>query len=46
MEEYFIGWLYWDVRIVFIYGGILEIMKEIIVKIVIDEVEYKFVYKK
>ncbi len=46
MEEYPIGRLYRDVRIAPIYGGTSEIMKEIIAKIVIDEVEYKPVYKK
>ncbi len=46
MEEYPIGRIYRDVRIAPIYGGISEIMKEIIAKMVIDEVEYKPVYKK
>lgn len=46
MEEYPIGRLYRDVRIAPIYGGTSEIMKEIIAKMLIDQVEYKPVYKK
>jgi len=46
MEEYPIGRIYRDVRIAPIYGGTSEIMKEIIAKMVIDEVEYKPVYPK
>ncbi|MEM6803826.1 MAG: acyl-CoA dehydrogenase family protein [Bacteroidota bacterium] len=46
MEEYPIGRIYRDVRIAPVYGGTSEIMKEIIAKMVIDEVEYKPVYKK
>ena len=46
MEEYPIGRIYRDVRIAPIYGGTSEIMKEIIAKMVIDQVEYKPVYKK
>lgn len=46
MEEYPIGRIYRDVRIAPIYGGTSEIMKEIIAKMVIDDVEYKPVYKK
>lgn len=46
MEEYPIGRIYRDVRVAPIYGGTSEIMKEIIAKMVIDEVEYKPVYKK
>ena len=45
MEEYPIGRIYRDVRVIPIYGGTSEIMKEIISKIVIDQVEYKPVYK-
>lgn len=46
MEEYPIGRLYRDVRVAPIYGGTSEIMKEIIAKMLIDQVEYKPVYKK
>lgn len=46
MEEYPIGRVYRDVRIAPIYGGTSEIMKEIIAKMVIDQVAYKPVYKK
>ncbi|MEM7106169.1 MAG: acyl-CoA dehydrogenase family protein [Bacteroidota bacterium] len=46
MEEYPIGRIYRDVRIIPIYGGTSEIMKEIIAKMVIDKVDYKPVYKK
>ena len=46
MEEYPIGRLYRDVRIMPIYGGTSEIMKEIISKIVIDDVKYQTSYDK
>jgi alkylation response protein AidB-like acyl-CoA dehydrogenase len=46
MEEYPIGRIFRDVRIVPIYGGTSEIMKEIIAKIVIDKVSYKPAYRK
>ena len=46
MEEYPIGRIYRDVRIAPIYGGTSEIMKEIIAKMIIDQVEYKPAYKK
>ncbi len=45
MEEYPIARLYRDVRVIPIYAGTSEIMKEIIAKIVIDKVEYKPAYK-
>jgi len=45
MEEYPIGRIYRDVRVIPIYGGTSEIMKEIIAKIVIDKKEYKPAYK-
>ena len=44
MEEYPIGRIYRDVRVIPIYGGTSEIMKEIIAKIVIDKKEYKPAY--
>ena len=46
MEEYPIGRLYRDARVIPIYGGTSEIMKEIISKIVIDRKQYKPAYKK
>ncbi|MGB0839900.1 MAG: acyl-CoA dehydrogenase family protein [Chitinophagales bacterium] len=46
MEEYPIARMYRDARVIPIYGGTSEIMKEIIAKMVIDKVEYKPVYKK
>ena len=46
MEEYPIGRIYRDVRVAPIYGGTSEIMKEVIAKMVIDQVAYKPVYKK
>ena len=46
MEEYPIGRLYRDVRVIPIYGGTSEIMKEIIAKIVVDNKSYKPAYKK
>ena len=46
MEEYPIGRIYRDVRVLPIYGGTSEIMKEIIAKIIIDKKEYKPAYKK
>jgi len=46
MEEYPIGRIYRDVRVVPIYGGTSEIMKEIIAKMVIDNVSYKPAYSK
>lgn len=44
MEEYPIARIYRDVRVIPIYAGTSEIMKEIIAKIVIDGVEYKPAY--
>ncbi len=46
MEEYPIGRIFRDVRVVPIYGGTSEIMKEVIAKMIIDKVGYKPVYKK
>lgn len=46
MEEYPIARLYRDVRVIPIFAGTSEIMKEIIAKIVVDKVEYKPAYKK
>ncbi len=46
MNEYPIGRIYRDVRVLPIYAGTSEIMKEIIAKMVIDKKEYKPVYKK
>jgi len=46
MEEYPIGRIHRDVRVMPIYGGTSEIMKEIIAKIIIDKKEYKPVYNK
>jgi len=46
MEEYPIGRIHRDVRVMPIYGGTSEIMKEIIAKMIIDKKEYKPVYKK
>jgi len=46
MEEYPIGRLYRDARVIPIYGGTSEIMKEIIAKIVVDKKNYKPAYKK
>lgn len=46
MEEYPIARMYRDVRVIPIYAGTSEIMKEIIAKIIIDKVEYKPVYEK
>ena len=46
MEEYPIGRIHRDVRVLPIYGGTSEIMKEIIAKIIIDKKEYKPAYKK
>ena len=46
MEEYPIARMYRDVRVVPIYAGTSEIMKEILAKIIIDDVEYKPVYSK
>jgi alkylation response protein AidB-like acyl-CoA dehydrogenase len=46
MEEYPIGRLHRDVRVIPIYGGTSEIMKEIIAKMVIDNVSYKPAYVK
>ena len=45
MEEYPIGRFYRDMRILPIYGGTSEIMKEVIAKIIIDKAQYKPVYK-
>ena len=44
MEDYPIARLYRDVRVLSIYAGTSEIMKEIIAKMVIDQLEYKPVY--
>jgi len=44
MEEYPIGRLYKDVRVIPIYAGTSEIMKEIIAKTIIDSQEYKNAY--
>ncbi len=46
MEEYPIGRIHRDVRVLPIYGGTSEIMKEIIAKIIIDKKSYKPAYKK
>lgn len=46
MEEYPIGRIHRDVRVLPIYAGTSEIMKEIIAKIIIDKREYKPAYKK
>ena len=46
MEEYPIARLYRDVRVIPIFAGTSEIMKEIIAKIEIEKVEYKPSYKK
>lgn len=46
MEEYPIARIYRDVRVVPIYGGTSEIMKEILAKMLLDGVSYKPVYKK
>lgn len=45
MEEYPIARLYRDVRVIPIFAGTSEIMKEIIAKIEIEKVEYKPTYK-
>lgn len=45
MEEYPIARIYRDVRVIPIYAGTSEIMKEIIAKMVIDGVDYKPAYK-
>lgn len=45
MEEYPIGRIYRDVRVIPVYGGTSEIMKEIIAKILIDKKEYRPAYK-
>jgi alkylation response protein AidB-like acyl-CoA dehydrogenase len=44
IEEYPIARLYRDVRVIPIYAGTSEIMKEIISKIIIDKKEYKPAY--
>lgn len=46
MEEYPIARMYRDVRVIPIYAGTSEIMKEIIAKMIIDGVEYKPAYAK
>ena len=46
MEEFPIGRIYRDVRVLPIYGGTSEIMKEVIAKIVIDSKQYQAAYKK
>lgn len=45
MEEYPIGRIYRDARVIPVYGGTSEIMKEIISKMVIDKKSYKPAYK-
>jgi acyl-CoA dehydrogenase len=44
MEEYPIGRIFRDVRVLSIYAGTSEIMKEVIAKIVIDQKTYKPAY--
>ena len=44
MEDYPIARLFRDARVLSIYAGTSEIMKEIIAKMVIDEIEYKPIY--
>lgn len=44
MEEYPIARIYRDVRVIPIYAGTSEIMKEIIAKIIIDGADYKPAY--
>lgn len=44
MEDFPIGRVYRDVRVMPIYGGTSEIMKEIIAKMVIDQQRYKSAY--
>jgi acyl-CoA dehydrogenase len=44
MEEYTIARMYRDARVGTIVGGTSEIMKEILAKIVIDDVQYKSAY--
>lgn len=46
MEEFPIARVYRDIRVIPIFAGTSEIMKEIIAKIVIDQTEYKPAYKK
>ncbi|MGE0637765.1 MAG: acyl-CoA dehydrogenase family protein [Bacteroidia bacterium] len=46
MEEYTIARMYRDARVGTIVGGTSEIMKEILAKIVIDDVQYKSAYSK
>jgi len=45
MNEYPIGRIFRDVRVLSIYAGTSEIMKEIIAKMMIDKKQYKKVYK-
>ncbi len=45
MEEFPIARIYRDIRVIPIFAGTSEIMKEIIAKIVIDQTEYKPAYK-
>lgn len=45
MEEYTIARMYRDARVGTIVGGTSEIMKEILAKIVIDDVQYKSAYE-
>ncbi|MBN8589245.1 MAG: acyl-CoA dehydrogenase family protein [Rhodothermia bacterium] len=45
MEEYEIARMYRDVRVIPIYAGTSEIMREIIAKIIIDGHQYKSAYK-
>ncbi len=44
MEEYTIARMYRDARVGTIVGGTSEIMKEILAKIIIDDVQYKSAY--
>ncbi len=46
MEEYPIGRIFRDVRVLSLYAGTSEIMKEVIAKMIIDKKNYKPVYKK
>lgn len=46
MEEYTIARMYRDARVGTIVGGTSEIMKEILAKIIIDDVQYKPAYEK
>lgn len=46
MEEYPVARMYRDARVGTIVGGTSEIMKEILAKMVVDEVQYQSAYKK